>query len=201
MFPPTRIIDQIGPWTVCTRSISKFSESDNQDNYIKYLFLSNNHSDTKITKIVILIKPNLKEFEVRAKAADLDTFDKIIEVSQEYFSDPYGVYFDSKYQSFKGNEHFQENHKTTLELVKAYRKYYTSLRGDYEKTFLSKSLSYKSDYKTTELWPELIKPLEILQKAEKTVEKVINVLDVRLPELKSMHLPELKSETVVCGPS
>ncbi len=126
-------------------------------------------SDSKIQsiKIYVLSGENNQRLEVHAQTHNLETYLKILEVAQNYFSDKSKYYFNSTYDNFpKDCDGF-----CTLEAVKERQSQFKN--GLFERTHLEATLAYHSLYETKEeLSQQLSHALNILQAVDNSVEEI-----------------------------
>lgn len=149
-----------------------------KDNY-KYSFGKSiseekSMSDLKIHSINIYVfnGKNNQRLEVHARTYDLETYFKIIDVAQNYFSDNNKYYFNSTY------DHFPKDRDglCTVESVKYRQTQWKN--GLSERTHLESSLAYHSRYETKEeLSKQLSDALNILKGADSTVGEITGHLE------------------------
>lgn len=132
---------------------------------------------SKINCIIIylLSEKNHQSIEVHARTANLDTYFKIVDVAQNYFSNKSKYYFNSTYDHFPKDK----DGLCTIEAVKDRQSKWKN--GLFERTHLESFLAYRSRYETTEeRSKQLTHALNILQGADNTVGEIAKLLELLL---------------------
>lgn len=157
-----------------TESSSKYCWELSRDGN-KYSFGKKSKSDSNIQRVNIYIFNRIgnQRLEVHARTNNSDTYFKIVEIAQKYFSDTSRFYFDSTYASFPKD-------KDGLCTFEAAKKIHSTWEGGLiEQAYLESSLAYRREFTTHEDLSEQLKDaLNVLHCVDETVKEIANYFKV-----------------------